>query len=755
MRNIWLIFRRDVSNLFRNVMCVIITVGLVVLPSLFAWYNVLACWNVFDNTGNLSVAVASNDEGYSSDLLPIEINVGEKVTSALRANSQINWVFTNGDDAVEGTKSGKYYAALVIPENFSRQMLTFYEGDSESAEILYYVNEKKNAISPNITGAGADTLSYEVNATFADTLSEIAVGLAKSVWNYTEENDATSKLSGLTSHIRATAANINQTANVLGVYSSLGDESRDLLNATSSFVESARSRAESTVSGIDSDKQVMRELAVKLANASDSLSNTLERAKSAVTELDGKVDTLLGDAAAEASDIAANLRSARSDIDARTAELITLRDELSKLRDELHDGAVRERQKMIKNGNTEAEISTYVELTIENTTVIDEAIAILNKAISTMQKASTDLDDAAGKLEAAGPALQQDVDALRNAIATANAELESAVDDFAKNLKPGIEKLKSDLEKLIADLDSAATNLDAVSVDLPGVANDVDATLGELSSKINDACDKLRMAAQDMTNLADSIDAALASGDIDTLRELLSDNSEAIAAALSAPVQIQREALFPVDNFGSAMTPLYCTLAVFIGALLIMVATKPEVSRRGMEELHNPKPRHLYFGRFGVAGLLSLLQTTLLGLGCMLFLKVQVANPLLFMICFWIAGLVFAFMIYTMVVAFGNLGKALAVMLLIVQVTACGGSYPLPIMPDFVQYLSHLVPATHVVDALRAAMFGVYQNDFWISIGKLTLFFIPFLLLGLALRKPLDGFMKFYVSKVEESKIIE
>ena len=224
---------------------------------------------------------------------------------------------------------------------------------------------------------------------------------------------------------------------------------------------------------------------------------------------------------------------------------------------------------------------------------------------------------------------------------------------------------------------------------------------------------------------------------------------------MSAPVQVQREALFPVDNFGSAMAPLYCTLALFIGALLIMVATKPHVSQRGMEELRNPKPRQLYLGRFGVVGLLSLMQTTLLGLGSMFLLKVQVTNPVLFMLCFWAAGLVIAFMIYTMVVAFGNLGKAIAVLLLIVQVTACGGSYPLPILPDFVQTLSPWVPASHVVDALRAAMFGVYQNDYWISMGKLMLFLIPFLLLGLVLRKPLEGFMRFYVSKVEESKMME
>lgn len=755
MRNIWLIFRRDASNLFRNVMCTIITVGLVVLPSLFAWYNILACWNVFDNTGNLSVAVASEDEGYTSDLLPLEVNVGEKVMSALRANDQINWVFTNADDAVEGTKAGRYYAALVIPEEFSAQMLTFYEGDSTSASILYYVNEKKNAISPNITAAGADTLSYEVNAAFADTLAEIAAGVAKGLANYAEDSDISSAIGDLTSHMRVVSTRINQTADVLGLYATLGTDSNRLLASTVDFVNAARAKAESALAGVGGSEQVIRDLAAKLGAASNALAASLAQAKTALADLEGKVDALISGASTDTAAIVAQLRADAASVDGETAALSVVRDELASLRDSLV--SLRDGLRAGGNGATESEISARVKAATESTVAIDEAIAVLDAAISSLQKVSGDLTSAADELEAAGPAMRQDVDELRAAITRAQAALDATAADFEQSLKPAIERLKADLEKLAADFAGITANLDLAALrnDLSGVASGVGSTLTELSAKINAACSGLRSASQSMSGLADDIDTALASGDIETLRALLANNADSIAAALSAPVQIHREALYPVDNFGSAMAPLYCTLALFIGALLIMVATKPEVSPRGMEELRDPKPRQLYFGRFGAVALLSLMQTTLLGLGSMLFLKVQVTEPVLFMICFWIAGLVFAFIIYTLVVAFGNLGKGIAVLLLIVQVTACGGSYPLPIMPDFVQMLSPWVPATHVVDALRAAMFGVYQNDFWISIGKLALFIVPFLLLGLALRKPLAGFMKLYVSKVEESKLME
>ena len=140
MHNIWTLFKSDLRHLFANVVSIIITIGLVVMPSIFAWYNLIACWDVFDNTGHLTVAVANEDEGYESDLVPIRVNVGDMLVSELRANDQIGWRIVSEEEAVDGAKSGKYYAAVVIPKDFSRDMLRFYMDDSERAQITYYSN---------------------------------------------------------------------------------------------------------------------------------------------------------------------------------------------------------------------------------------------------------------------------------------------------------------------------------------------------------------------------------------------------------------------------------------------------------------------------------------------------------------------------------------------------------------------------------------------------------------------------------------
>ena len=215
VRNVWTLFRAELPRLFANAISIIITIGLVVLPSLFSWYNILACWNVFDNTGNLKVAVANSDAGYESDLVPLRVNVGDQVVSTLRANDQIGWVFTSEEDAVEGARSGAYYAAVVIPEQFSQDMLTFYADGAEKAQIVYYSNGKKNAIAPKITDQGADTISYQVNEAFAQTLSEVSLTLAEALSRTVDDADASGAIAVLSGHLDDTAGQMSQAANVL------------------------------------------------------------------------------------------------------------------------------------------------------------------------------------------------------------------------------------------------------------------------------------------------------------------------------------------------------------------------------------------------------------------------------------------------------------------------------------------------------------------------------------------------------------
>ena len=728
MRNVLRIIRDDIRHAFSNVMSTIIMVGLIVLPSLFAWYNILACWNVFDNTGNLTVAVASADEGYQSDLVPIRINVGEQVISALRENDQIDWVFTNEEDAVDGARSGRYYAAVVIPESFSQDMLTFYTEDATHAKISYYVNEKKNAIAPRITDRSADTVSYQINEVFAETISTVALGLAQAVGTYVDEGDVNGQVTQLADHLRRVSTRMDETAQVLQMYASLADESQGLVQSSSTLIGTTRGNVSDIAGRVQSGKQNLSDLADAIRSSADDLETALEANDSGLAQLQSDIESTLGDASIDTQACADGLRTQADAVDARIQEYQSALDALQSLRASIPD---------------------------EHAQTIDGTISSLNETLGILQDVSAALRNAADELESGDADAQGRLEEIGQIAGQARSNVDATKADFEQNVRPSMQQLADDVATLSDNLDVTMSDLDAIGDDLSGSVDSAGQALGRSSGEVNGAASSLQEASTDLEGLADDIDAALASGDSDALHKVLDSDASDLARALAAPVKVERIAVFPSENFGSAMAPLYTTLALFIGALLIMVAVRSTVSSRGGENLVNPKPRQLFFGRFGVVAVLSLLQSTLMGLGNMLFLQVQVVHPLLFMLCYWFSGLVFAFIIYVLVVSFANLGKAFAVLLLIIQVTGCGGSYPLQILPQFVQDVSPFLPATHVVNAMRGAMMGVYGNDFWISMGDLALFIVPMLLLGLVLRKPLERFMLFYISKVEDSKLVE
>ena len=727
MRNIWTLFCGDLKRLTSNVVTVIIVLGLVFLPSLFSWYNLIACWNVFDNTGNLKVAVADADEGYSSDLMPIEVNIGEKVVSELRANDQLEWTFTNVDDAIDGAKSGRYYAAVVIPESFSRDMMTFFSDDVEHAEIIYYSNEKKNAIAPKLTDQGADKVSAEVNQVFAKTLSEAALGISSGVFEYADDADLQGRLGDLSKHVASLGSQMAKASSLLTTYSSVLVSSQAIIEDSAKLIAQVKDASSDVVSSIGDAKQAAGDIAGAMESSMTALSTALSQSSESYGAVGEAVDAAFASTDALSANAASQMRSQSDSIDRQIEGYRSLVASLEQVKP---------------------------SLPADDQPLIDTLITRLNASIELQEQLRDALRSGADGVEAGNADAQAKHAEIKQLADQASQSLGDAKVEYDRNIKPSLDELASTVTDAGSSLSSTTALLTSVGGDLSGTANSMSSVLGNAKQKLDEASSELSQTSESLAQLSQRMNEALAAGDIDALREIIGSDPTALASALSAPVQLDRHAIYPVDDFGSAMSPLYTTLALWIGALLMMVTLKVVPGARTLEQLDNPTAPQLFLGRFGSVALLSLLQSTILALGNMLFLRVQVADPLLYLVCFWVAGLVFAFIIYTLVVSFANLGKALSVFLLIIQVSGGGGSYPLQLLPDFVQNLSPYLPITHAVNAMRAAMFGVYQGDFWIEIGVLLLFCIPFVLLGLVLRNPLIKIVSKFVEKVESTKVM-
>lgn len=195
MKNIIKVFLNDCKHIGRNVVALVVVMGLAVLPSLYAWFNILSNWDPYgpESTSNIKVAVAYDDTGIN--ISGMDINISTNIVEALKTNDTIGWVFTDStDEAIEGVWSGDYYAALIMPADFSKDMVSFLADNMTHPEIIYYTNQKKNAIAPKITDKAKTAVQQQVNTTFISTLTEAIMKSADVADNIGNKNKADSTL---------------------------------------------------------------------------------------------------------------------------------------------------------------------------------------------------------------------------------------------------------------------------------------------------------------------------------------------------------------------------------------------------------------------------------------------------------------------------------------------------------------------------------------------------------------------------------
>lgn len=723
MSGILQLFRADLSRATRNVMSVIVLCGLIVIPSVFTWFNVIASWEPFDNTKNLKVAVASVDEGYTSSLMPIHINVGSMVESTLRSNDQMDWVITSKKEAIAGTKSGEFYAAMVLPKDFSERMLTFYTAGSPRTQIEYYTNDKSNPLAPLITSEGADDLSAKINAEFTQELDNIALSLVSSIASSLDDPESQATFSRLETQIGAMSDQLRSAASTATMFTALLQSSAPLANSAVSLLDAVDSEFSSANGKVQQGLSSSNEIRQAINNATQSLSEAFAASNARLDQLESRANAAFNAMNSQSGAAAGELNTLSAEVGTLVAQHTAIRDNLVALKD----------------AAPPADQGAFTPLIRDLNTAIAQEQSIQNR----LALAATGVTDGNAQAQANRAAVIGDINEARVALAQAN-------NAYVNEVKPLLDQLASTLVEL-------GTTFGSLSGDLSFVSSIADGSATMLEKAATDTqalSEALTKSADTFTVVQQALSKAIASGDVQKLAQVIGANPETLATALAQPIGLDRIAVYPIVSFGAGMAPLYTVLSLWVGALLLSVTLRVDPPAQAFDGGPTLKLHEQFLGRYAIFGLLGLAQSTLVFLGNILLVGLDPVHPFLFMLTGWVSSLVFTFLIYTLVVSFSDAGKALAVFLLVVQVAGAGGAYPLPLLPQWFQNVSPFLPATHSIDAIRASMAGIYQGDYWISIGWLLFFLLPALLLGLALRKPLIGLNQTMEGMLKSTKLM-
>ncbi|WP_220347248.1 YhgE/Pip domain-containing protein [Microbacterium bovistercoris] len=720
--NAWTIFRRDLGRLARVSKAWIIIIGVIVTPSLYAWFNIVAFWDPYSNTQNVSVAIVNQDEGATSELTG-PIDVGGELVAELKKDHQLGWEFLDEDEAMDAVRSGDSYAAIVIPPDFSSDFLSVTTGDITRPELKYYVNEKANAIAPKITDVGASTLDKQINSTFVSTVSRV-----------------------ITEQLRAAGIDVE------GRLTDARDDS---------------------ISALDDATRKLAAARAGLADLRDGLTDAQGRLDGAAATL-GKVDRTLADvqrSIAQAQALAAETQQ----------ELLTVTDEVTSA---YVEGAGLLADASAKMSASISTLSAGLQqANVAVGTAIDDMTAVIKAngvALDELQAALDQLDpasDAAQKLRTAIDALQQrnaddqqvleqlkalngDVTNTLKSLDTASASVDAAVSqaatsagDIRKALMTSVPDLNRAMSALSASADgfSAAVGAQRSQVAqaqslLAGLKTQLASTTTALSA----LDDNLATAEEGLGTVRTDV-LALGSADLwNRLSEISGLDPEQIADFMASPVQVHENVMFPTQAYGSAMAALFTNLSLWIGAFVLMVIFRLEVDTEGVEGV---SVRQAYMGRWMLFAAIAFFQALLVSIGN-LVIGVQTANPVAFVGTSVLIGLAYLSIIYALSVSFGIVGKGLCILLVIFQIPGASGLYPIEMMPDFFRGLYPFLPFSYGIGALRETISGFYDGAWWHAMGTLAIFVILAFVLGLVLRLWLGNFVLLFNRKLAESRLL-
>lgn len=719
MNKIAQIFGRDCRRLARSPIAMIVLIGATILPCLYAWLNVGAYTDPYQYTSGLRVAIVSNDRGVQNEMTGA-LNAGEKVIENLKENDSLGWVFTSEKKAIRGVKSGKYYAAIVIPESFSEDLLSITTGELRQPVLEYYLNEKKNAMAPMILNVGANSIQNQINQQFIDAAVEAVSGIAQSMIDDLGLQLSTVQQS-LTDDMAEVSDNLTQYESMIQDLQQLVSDNRDFDQNIRDTMNGISITAASGRETVDDASQTLRDGRDRMASFSADLNRNLR---------DGRdlLDDVRHNSNLDFQDLNTKTQAVGQKVDLSIQRLQNVADwnagileDLTTLSQYYPDSVADGLLQRVRQEN-----QNHIEL-LQALRTGHQALG--DTATNTLDFAST---------------IQTDLSDSRNS-------LSGIQDSWTQNLQPSFQQTLDQVAYLLGRTGSALEPVDGQIHQMESVLDGLNQSMDEIDRSVSDTEQALSRIREQIDNTITDLDILSHSEEYQKLLSASIDGQQ-LSGFVASPVSLKTETFFKVRNYGTAMSPFFTNLSLWVGGIVLLALFKIEVDTD--EEIPAFRPFEGYIGRGILFVLAGQAQALTVCLGDLFMMKIQCEHPFLFILSGMMASLVYVSLIYALGTTLRHIGKALCIIILIFQVPACSGTYPVEMTSRFFRALHPILPFTYGVSAMREAEIGIYGHHYALAMIRLSLFLTISLILGLGLRPFMINLNVLFDKKLAETDLM-
>ncbi|ASS99520.1 phage infection protein [Geobacillus thermocatenulatus] len=692
MKQAWRIYTNDLRHLTTNWAAATLALGLIVLPSLYAWINVEASIDPYAHTEDLPVGVVNEDRG--AELAGRRFHAGDEIVKALKHNHQLGWRFVTQKKGIEGVRKGDYFATIVIPADFSAKLATVVQKRPKRAVIYYYENDKRNAIAPKITERGASTLSAQVSDEFARTVNTALFSLFHQAGVTLEQQlPAIRRVEAFVFRLENELPTIQRQLKALNRDV---EEARSLVHTARELLPAAKATVQRGLEWTDRVETLFMQVNASSHLWEKPVEMVVHALYSVAEQPPQSLDTLEKQAR-----WAALIQQAATDVNPLVQQVSrTLR---------TWEGAI------------DSSSLQPVQRTISR---IEQTLASIQETAALVKQHPTDVEEK--------------ITHLREQMALLDAQTQQLDQAYRQRLLPMLRAKWNQTGEQVRQAKQTLLHMNQALHEAEQWLSNTDRDLAAAQQSLKTALAQYPFLARQVRELAAFLATIKKETNIDELIRLLKQDPQAKGAFLAHPIDVKTFRLFPLPNYGSGMNPFYTVLAIWVGCLLLVSVLSTDSS-----SFSDANERERYAGRLLTFWTLNALQAMVVTAGAAFFLpNIFVREPGWFMAFGLLCSFVFMAVVFSLVSLFGNVGKAMAIVLLVLQIAGAGGTYPIELIPPFFQQLNPWLPFTYAIDIMREAVGGIVWERVEHDVKRLLLFAVSALLAGLVLKGPLSPWMR-------------